>query len=562
MQLRPYQVQARDAAITAWQSGKRGVLLALATGCGKTEIFLGTLAQERQNGALGRAIILAHRRELVAQPVERMRRSWPQLGEPGIVMGEQNECDAPIIVATVQTLQTPGRIEQILRHGPVTHVVTDEAHHAVAKTYRNVYDELRRAYPELRHLGVTATPKRTDKTGLAKVFDSAPFKMSIRDAIKARALVPFTALGFELPTSFADVPETDESWSPEVAGGLLSAPNVLEIVVARWNEHAADRQTMVFTASVAAAYKTRDAFRDAGIAADCADGTTSIEERQAVIERFRRGEARVLCNCMLWTEGFDLPSISAVAMLAPTRSDLIYVQRAGRGLRLAPGKADCLILDFAPQNARDMVMAGDILGKPRELRKAEQRAREEGVQLIESFGIDADGAMIDDIDPAEIRVRVLDYLASSLYAWTFDGQLATTSADADTILAVTAPNTRRMAAAAEVRARGEWKPAYDQAYRVASGYTAYIIQRGRATMIATTADWDEAKEIAESWADEHASKALAARNRKWRDTPASPKQRALYEHLGLDWEPEMTSGRASQGICHAMAQAALKKVLR
>ena len=340
--LREYQEKARDAVLAEWDAGTKATLVAAATGTGKTEMFLSILAAEQERGKLGRAIIIAHRQELIYQPVERIMQNWPELAPAGIVMAGQNEVGARVIVATVQTLASNGRIDQILKAGPVSHLVTDEAHHATSPTFLEVIKRLREANPALRILGVTATPRRTDGEGLKKVFESVAYRISIRDAIKLGALVPFTAVAIELPVSLADVPEAGDGWDDEATGTVLSATNAQEIIIDSWKKYADNRQTIAFTASVAQAHSLARAFNEAGVPAAAADGTTHTDIRREILSGFKRGEYKILVNCFLFVEGVDLPETACILQIKPTKSDLTYVQMAGRGLRLAPGKTDCI----------------------------------------------------------------------------------------------------------------------------------------------------------------------------------------------------------------------------
>ncbi len=559
LKLRPYQIEARDAVIAEWQGGRPATLLAMATGTGKTETFLSVLDAERAAGRLTRAVILAHRRELIHQPAQRIADHWPSLPPVGIVMAEENQVQAPLVVATVQTLASQARRASLLSAGAPSHLIIDEAHHATARSYQSLIAALRWANPQLRILGTTATPKRSDKDGLVQIFDSVAYRISIKDAIaKWKALAPFSAIGVQLPVSFADVKQTADGWNEEEAGEVLSAANAEELIISTWQEQASARQTMAFTASVRQAHSLARAFVAAGIPSEAADGETPNDQREAIIARYRSGETRVLINCMLWTEGMDIPQTSCVLMVRPTRSDLVYVQCVGRGLRLAPGKADCLILDFAPQDARDLRMAGDLLGKPRDLKKAEEKALKKGIML--SFFMDDQGDGID-ADPDEIQMKVLDYFGASRLAWTFDGGLATCGFDDSSTLAIVLPNPVRVARAEELRARGLWKEAYEQLLARISRYQVYVVSR-HAQLVTIEETWEAAAFAAQQYADTHGDDILAQRDKKWRKQAASLKQQELCRKLGV-WRPGMTRGEAAQAITHKLAMRILiaEKVL-
>lgn len=189
--LRDYQQKAVDAVRAEWANGVQSTLGVAAVGAGKTNVFLALLVEELTKNPKARALVLAHREELIYQPIERLYQFWPEWkGQAGAVMAEYDECDRRIVVATVQTLNSGNRLARVLAHGAIDYVVTDEAIHAVADTYQAVYQALREANPDVRHLGVTATPMREDKKGMAEVYESVAFKYGLKEMIKAGWLVP------------------------------------------------------------------------------------------------------------------------------------------------------------------------------------------------------------------------------------------------------------------------------------------------------------------------------------------------------------------------------------
>src|SRR5262249_27831886 len=142
-----------------------------------------------------------------------------------------------------------------------------------------------------------------------------------------------------------------------------------KIVVAAYKEYAGSRPAIAFTVSVAGAHALAQAFTEAGYKGVAADGTTDKAIRRQILKDFEAGDIQILCNCGIWTEGLDLPRLSCILLARPTRSDGLYIQMIGRGLRPANGKEarddeDCLILDFLPKDARNVAMLGDILGCP------------------------------------------------------------------------------------------------------------------------------------------------------------------------------------------------------
>jgi superfamily II DNA or RNA helicase len=540
--LRDYQIEAIAAVRGDWKGVDR-TLVVMATGTGKTQTFLGLLDAERRAGTLTRALIIAHRRELIYQPIQRALEFFPALGaEMGVVMADQNEVHARHIVATIQTLVAGNRVEQILAHGPISHIIIDECHHATAETYQRLVA----AFPGAKVLGVTATPLRTDGDGLAKVFQRVSYRLPISAAIARGSLAPFDALGVALPVSVAELRETENGWEAESLGNLLRAENVLAIVFEKWQEFCSDRQTIGFTASVAQARETAEYFSAQGVAANWVSGETPKRERDAILKYYQRGDLKVVFNCMVLTEGFDAPETSAVLMIAPTKSDLIYVQRLGRGLRLAAGKADCRVLDFAPVEDRNVVMAGDVLGKPREVKKAEEQAQRQGVLF--ALSIDRMGQS-SAIDPAKLIVKVLNLLKKDALAWTVGADFYATAALGTESLCIALPNAERMGKAEGLKRCGQWGPGHSAAYDWLSQFRLYRVN-GSARFVGLYPTMDAAKAAADCLALDGGT--LGNKKSDWRRKDITTKQRLLLARLGVPVPDGCTSGQAAQLITHAI----------
>lgn len=559
--LRPYQIEARDAILKEWASGRRSTFAFLCTGAGKTEIALSVLAHELSCTPDARLLAIAHRDELITQPRDRIIAHWSHaLPVPGIVKGGQNDCAHEFIVATIQTVYKENRIRDILEYGAITHLWIDESHRGAAPMYKALIAFLTEANPSIRIFGVTATPIRTDKVGLGTIFESCAYRFPIDRGIKEGALVPFTGIGIELPVDFSEVSESsgDSGWDDEKAGAILSLANAEEVIVQSWLKHASDRQTIAFTSSVSQAYSLARAFRAAGVKAEAIDGdkkTTPDERRARVLGDFRNKELQMIVNVQIMTEGVDIPETSCILMAKPTKSDLTYTQAVGRGLRLFPGKKNCMILDFAPRNARNMRMAGDLLGKPREVKKIEEKARDKGV-LLDCFGIGADGLI--EGDPDSVQTKILDYLGSSHLAWTFDGKVSTVSIGPSLSLVVVAPQQERIQKAESLRDSPGWGKKHDDLLRQVSSYQVFAVERSSLTPLGTETDWQAANYLATDYAETHGEDVLSTRSKKWRKNPASDKQRQMCKNLGV-WREDMRSGEAAQAITHALALRALTK---
>lgn len=591
--LREYQRVARDSIIADWNAGHRDVILVMATGLGKTETFLATLAEERRTalaeGRPFRACLIGHREELIFQPAERIQKHWNGfLPKPGIIMGAKHrDYRSELVASTVQTFagrrQTakilisetvddwgedvqvfmPGphhmkAIKRAIREGGAfTHLVIDECHHAVASTYLRVIKFLRRANPALRHLGVTATPKRADEAGLAQVYNRVSFRIGLREAIEQyQALVPFVGYGYTLPVSLQGVKVVGDDYAAGDVARLLTAHNIEEIIIDRWVENAAGRPTMIFTATVDQAHSLAKAFTERGYKAEAADGTSPRHERRAILRRYLSGETQVLVNCALWTEGVDAPPTSAIVMACMTRSNVKYMQCLGRGLRKWPGKDDCIVLDFAPLDNRDVLMAGDILGVPAENKRRMEKAQDEGT-VLDVFGMTQTPLGIDA--PADaIQIKALDFFGRAVLQWTHDGRLATVGVNASVTIAVVFPQDDRAEMAEALREKyhdvGGWTQAMERAYQDVTGFQVFLLDKAQQApkRLGVFSDWESASNVASEAADRLANPVLANKASTWRNQPASPNQITLATRLGT-YKEGMNRGQVAQAITHGLA---------
>lgn len=351
--LRPYQEQA-IAAVREQFASVASTLLVAATGTGKTTMF-GALAKSWP----GRVLILAHRYELLDQAASRMR---VMTGEPVELeqAGNFAAC-ARIVVASIQTLAQERRLAR-WPAGAFSLVIVDEAHHACATTYRAVLDHFLGGGAKV--LGVTATPDRSDGLAMQERFETVAYCYDIADAIRDQYLAPI--IGERIQVDGLDLSGVRTTAGDLNQGDLdaqMSDARVIEGVARPTFERAGDRKTILFTTSVENAHKIAAVLNE--MRGDCAraiDGGMPHDERAAVLRGYRRRDFQFLVNVMIATEGFDDPDTACVAIGRPTKSRSLYAQMAGRGLRLAPGKTDCLLLDFGGNSGKHSLCApADIL---------------------------------------------------------------------------------------------------------------------------------------------------------------------------------------------------------
>lgn len=331
--LRPYQQQAITDLRAAVSAGALAPLYVLPTGGGKSVIFTalasGALARGR------RVVVLAHRRELVAQGAAHLARAGLHVGI--IAPWATADPSAPAQVASVQTL-----VRRLDATPEPDLLVIDEAHHAAAGSWRAI----REAWPKAIAVGVTATPIRLDGAGLGEVFDALVLGPSARELTADGYLVPAEVWCPSVP-DLAGVRTRGGDWSPEDLERALERSAIVGDAVASFQQHVPDGTAVAFCVSVAAARSTAAAFNASGIQAAVLTGDASGTSRQGVLDDLSAERIRVLCTVDVVSEGFDLPQIAAAILLRPTKSLGLYLQQVGRALRPAPGKTRAIILDHA-----------------------------------------------------------------------------------------------------------------------------------------------------------------------------------------------------------------------
>lgn len=316
----------------------------------------------------GVTLILVHRDELVQQTLKTCRRFWPE-HYAAVVQGSRDEWDqrdlytgrtADLVVASVQSLGEK-RLARMPR-GLFRLVVADEAHHAVAPSWARVLDHFTPRFT----LGVTATPGRLDGKGLAERFGERPlYSYSLYQAIKDGRLVNVTPLGIETRLDLDDVGTGGSGdFAQKQLAGKVNTPERNRIVLQSYLQHARGRRAIGFSVDVQHARDLAALFEEHGVRSCVVHGALPAGERRQLLEDFAAGAYSVAWNCEVLTEGFDDPAVSALLMARPTKSQSLYIQCVGRGLRLAPGKVDCLVLDFTDNCRRHkLVTSLDLLDR-------------------------------------------------------------------------------------------------------------------------------------------------------------------------------------------------------
>lgn len=355
MKLRPYQ-QSGAADITAAIAAGERPLYVLPTGGGKTVLFCHLAANYQ-----ARVCILMHRAELIEQ-TSRALGDTPH----GIIQANRPpNPHARIQLASVQTL-----VRRLARY-QFDFVIVDECHHTTANTYQTILS----AYPAAALLGVTATPCRTDGTGL-------------RDAgyttlILGPSVTELTAAGYLTPAQVYAPAAVDLSGVHTARGdyvrgelaAVMDKPAITGNAIAHYHRYAPGQPAIAFCVSVAHAEHTAAEFRAAGYAAASIDGRMTPIERRRLINALGNGSLNVLTSCDLISEGVDVPVVSCGIMLRPTQSMALWLQQIGRCLRPAPGKTHAVILDHVGNTLRhglpDAPMAWNLDSAKRKPRAAD-----------------------------------------------------------------------------------------------------------------------------------------------------------------------------------------------
>ncbi|APX92016.1 ATP-dependent helicase [Halomonas sp. 1513] len=358
--LRPYQQQAVGRVVEHFRASDEPAVVVLPTGSGKSLVIA-----ELARLARGRVLVLAHVRELVEQNHAKYLAYGLQADIFSAGLGRK-ESARQVVFGSVQSVvrnldafgaQTPGQ-------GAFTLLVIDECHRVSLdddSSYRRVIDHLQRLNPRLKVLGLTATPFRLGQGfiyhrhyhGMVRGDETCFF----RDCVFEQPLRLMVKQGYLAPPRRIDaaVERYDFSALAPAASGLYREEELNRVVaghratpgiIAEIVERGAERQgVMIFAASVAHAEEILG-YLPAGEAA-LITGATPGGEREAIIAAFKAREIKTLVNVAVLTTGFDAPHVDLIAILRPTESVGLYQQIVGRGLRPAPGKQDCLILDYA-----------------------------------------------------------------------------------------------------------------------------------------------------------------------------------------------------------------------
>ncbi len=271
------------------------------------------------NAKGNRVLFLVHRQELC----EQIKNTFTVCGV------DWELCD----VFMVQTASR--RLDKLLKPDLI---ITDEAHHSTAKTYKKIYN----AFPDSVRLGFTATPIRLNKGGLGEVYSDLITSVSTKWLIDNGYLSPYRYYSVKLADTSGLHTRAGEFKADEVAA-LMENKTIYGETVKQWERIAKDAKTIVYCSSVESSKETAQQFQDAGYTSESLDGAQTKKHRAEMVEAFRRGDVRILCNCELFGEGLDVPDCECVVLLRPTQSLTLHIQQSMRSMRYMPGKTAIII---------------------------------------------------------------------------------------------------------------------------------------------------------------------------------------------------------------------------
>lgn len=355
LQLRDYQRAAVDALYDYWRKQPGSPLIVLPTGGGKS-LVLGTICKELIEGWPDmRVLVVTHVRELILSNYQELMNIWP-FAPAGIFSAGvgRRDAKAQIVFGGVQTIAN--KTEQI---GHIDVALVDEAHLMPRNSetqYGKLIDGLRVINPDLKLVGLTATPYRLGEglltEGDGALFDDICYEKPIGEMIEGGYLCRPISKGMATGFDLSGVGKQGGDYKQNALQAAIDRDDITsavvdEIVAYGTVPNAERRAWLAFCSGVDHARHMRDEIRSRGFTCETITGNTPVAERDRILADFKAGKIRALTNNSVLTTGTNLPIIDLVAFCRPTLSAGLYVQMAGRGLRLYPGKDNCLFLDFA-----------------------------------------------------------------------------------------------------------------------------------------------------------------------------------------------------------------------
>lgn len=315
----------------------RSVMAQMPTGTGKTYLLTAVIDSFVSNNPMEKVWIVAHRRELVSQIDETVRK-----------FHSYSASNTSSLLSSVKAMS----IQWLMRHYDEIEeepgmIVIDEAHHALAKTYKEMWER----FPNAKFLGLTATPCRLNGKGFTDLFDILVQSWGIPEFISKGRLATYDFVSIKSDGVTQRLIDSlqkrgaDGDYQNKEMDMLLNKKPSIERLYRSLEEYGKDRKGIVYAINISHAQKITKLYQENGVKAIAIDSKTPAAERQQDIEAFKKGDIQVLVNVDIFSEGFDCPDVEFVQLARPTLSLAKYLQMVGRGLRVAKGKKNCVIID-------------------------------------------------------------------------------------------------------------------------------------------------------------------------------------------------------------------------
>ena len=315
----------------------RSVMAQMPTGTGKTYLLTAVIDSFVSNNPMEKVWIVAHRRELVSQIDETVRK-----------FHSYSASNTSSLLSSVKAMS----IQWLSKHYDEIEeepgmIVIDEAHHALAKTYKEMWER----FPTAKFLGLTATPCRLNGKGFTDLFDVLVQSWDVPEFISKGRLATYDFVSIKSDGVTQRLIDSlqkrgaDGDYQNKEMDMLLNKKPSIERLYQSLEEYGKGRKGIVYAINISHAQKITKLYQEHGVKAIAIDSKTPATERQQDIEAFKKGDIQVLVNVDIFSEGFDCPDVEFVQLARPTLSLAKYLQMVGRGLRVAKGKKNCVIID-------------------------------------------------------------------------------------------------------------------------------------------------------------------------------------------------------------------------
>ena len=315
----------------------RSVMAQMPTGTGKTYLLTAVIDSFVSNNSKEKVWIVAHRRELVSQIDETVRK-----------FHSYSASNTSTLLSSVKAVS----IQWLSKHYDEIEeepgmIVIDEAHHALAKTYKEMWER----FPKAKFLGLTATPCRLNGKGFTDLFDVLVQSWDVPEFISKGRLATYDFVSIKSDGMTQRLIDSlqkrgaDGDYQNKEMDMLLNKKPSIERLYQSLEEYGKGRKGIVYAINISHAQKITKLYQEHGVKAIAIDSKTPATERQQDIEAFKKGDIQVLVNVDIFSEGFDCPDVEFVQLARPTLSLAKYLQMVGRGLRVAKGKKNCVIID-------------------------------------------------------------------------------------------------------------------------------------------------------------------------------------------------------------------------